>query len=326
MTEKLNTKITSNVLKLKSFLKKQGLNYDNKIDLCLVIKENNEIIATASKYKNVFKMIAVDINYQSNNYVATLISELINISYQEEYYHYFIFTKKIYSYIFETLGFKMISSYKEIALFEKGNISFINYLDNIKYKIRKEFENIGSIVMNANPFTYGHKHLVDTALKKVDYLIVFVIEEDNSYFSFKTRFEIVQHALSNYNNVLVVKSGPYIISNATFPTYFLKENSDVNEYYTNIDINLYIKIMQYLNINYRFVGSEPIDIVTNYYNNQLKIALKEKLVIIDRVKINNNIVSASLVRQYLKDNKYKLIKDMVPDETYDILKKVIDDE
>ncbi len=41
---------------------------------------------------------------------------------------------------------------------------------------------IGGIVMNCNPFTLGHKYLVEYAAREMDYLYLFVVEEDLSFF------------------------------------------------------------------------------------------------------------------------------------------------
>ncbi|MDR3214826.1 MAG: adenylyltransferase/cytidyltransferase family protein [Bacilli bacterium] len=312
MIEYLNIELKYNLLKLESFISNQNLYFDENIDLALVIKENNEIVACACKKDNIFKMIAVADNYQSNNYVSTLISELINKGYQEGYNQFFIYTKLIYEDIFSSFGFKKIVSYQEIGFFEKAVVSFDEYY--LKYQ--NNYHNKGCIVMNANPFTLGHYYLVKKALEKVDYLYVFVVEEDKSYFDFKTRFNLVKKALSNLENVKVIPSGPYIISQATFPTYFLKSLDKASEYYANIDSLLFIKIMNLLNINYRFVGSEPLDKLTNYYNQVLHHNLKDKLIIIDRKSINNNIVSASLIRKLLLNKKYDDIKELVKEELY----------
>lgn len=318
MIEKLNIKIKYNLESLIAFLKSQDLNYDNDIDLALVIKDNDKIIACACKKDNIFKMIAVSCHYQNQNLVNKLISELIEYSYQENLYHYFIFTKMIYENQFNSLGFNLLVSYEEIGLFEKGEPNFDDYFENIK--INRNLKT-GSIVMNCNPFTLGHYYLVKNALLQVDQLIVFVVEEDKSYFKFEDRIKLVKEGLSEFKNVIIVPSGPYIISQATFPTYFLKEFNDYAKYYTNIDIRLFMKIMDKLNIEKRFVGEEPYDKLTNYYNEQLRDNLEDKLVVIERVKFDNHYISASRVRKLLSDENYKDIENYVPRNVYEFLLK-----
>ena len=40
----------------------------------------------------------------------------------------------------------------------------------------------GAVVMNCNPLTLGHRYLIEQALKQCDYLMIFVVQEDKSFF------------------------------------------------------------------------------------------------------------------------------------------------
>ena len=73
------------------------------------------------------------------------------------------------------------------------------------------YKKIGSIVMNCNPFTYGHRYLIEQALALVEFLIIFVVEEDASLFSFEERFSMVCEGTKDLNHVMVVPSGPFIV-------------------------------------------------------------------------------------------------------------------
>jgi len=317
IVDKFNINIKNNRDKLIEFLNTQDLNFDESIDTCLVIKDNGKIIASAAKSGDVFKMIAVSCEYQSQDLVAKLVSELIQIAHSEGIFHYFIFTKLIYQIHFESLGFNHLVSYKEIGLFEMGHPQFDEYYNNIEIIDN----NTGSIVMNCNPFTLGHRYLIEEALKQVDYLIIFIVEEDKSFFDFKTRFELVKKGVSDLENVLVLPSGPYIISDVTFPTYFLKTLDNLAEYYTNIDILMFEEIMKKLNIKKRFVGSEPTDKLTAYYNQQLTKNLKDRLIVFKRKEVNNQVISASLVRKYLETKDFDKIRHLVNDFTFNYLKE-----
>ncbi|MDL2211584.1 [citrate (pro-3S)-lyase] ligase [Erysipelotrichaceae bacterium OttesenSCG-928-M19] len=311
-----NYKLKLNRDKLIDFLTSQGLQYDDNIDTCLVIKENNDIIACACKKDNVFKMIAVSCHYQSLDYVAKLVSELIAIAHKQGIFHYFIFTKMIYEQHFTNLGFALLVSYKDIGLFEMGHPTFIEYYSNILIKPNGPR---GAIVMNCNPFTLGHRYLIEEALKQVDQLIIFIVQEDQSFFSFRERFKLVEEGVKDLENVSVIASGPYIISQVTFPTYFLKSLDDLAEYYTSIDIKLFKEIMERMSITKRFVGSEPHDLLTNYYNEQLKKYLGDDLIVIGRKSLDETIISASLVRKYYDNNDFIKIKPLVNENTYNFL-------
>lgn len=183
----------------------------------------------------------------------------------------------------------------------------------------------GCIVMNCNPFTNGHKYLVEYAAEQVDYLYIFVVQEDKSFFSFKERFELVKRGTEHIANVIVVQSGEFIISTVTFPGYFNKENKDNIKFDAAKDIEIFTDyIAPELHIKKRFVGEEPFDEVTRYYNQALKVALPEKgvhLIEIPRKENENKPISASLVRKYLKENNYSEIKKLVPETTYSYLEQ-----
>lgn len=182
---------------------------------------------------------------------------------------------------------------------------------------------IGAIIMNCNPFTYGHRYLIEESLKIVDFLIIFVVEEDKSVFSFDKRFAMVYDGTKDLNNVMVVPSGPFILSQTTFPEYFVKEaDEDIVKNVEN-DITLFAeRIAPKLGIRYRFVGEEPEDLVTNEYNSAMKRILPKngiELVEIPRKKLNKQYISASLVRKYYEDYDKEKLYELVPKTTLEIL-------
>lgn len=185
------------------------------------------------------------------------------------------------------------------------------------------YRKIGSIVMNCNPFTFGHRYLIEEALKTVDFLIIFVVEEDKSLFSFEERFAMIYDGTKDLENIMVVPSGPFILSKTTFPEYFIKESDEDIVRNVENDITLFAeRIAPRLNINYRFVGEEPEDIVTNEYNLAMKRILPQngiKLVEIPRKKANKQCISASLVRRYLEDYDKEKLYELAPDTTWKIL-------
>lgn len=159
---------------------------------------------------------------------------------------------------------------------------------------------IGSIVMNCNPFTNGHCYLIEEALKYVDLLIIFVVAEDKSVFTFDERFGFVNAGVSDLLNVMVVPSGQFILSQNTFPEYFIKVEDEDLIQNVEYDITLFAEqIAPRLNITYRFVGEEPQDAVTNEYNQAVKRILPQKginVIEIPRKENDDGVIGASLVR------------------------------
>lgn len=184
--------------------------------------------------------------------------------------------------------------------------------------------NIGAIVMNANPFTLGHRYLVEYAAKQVDLLYVFVVEEDLSEFPFKVRKCLVEQGTTDLPNVCVVKSGKLIISRETFSDYFVKERISDTVTDSSLDVELFGKhIAPKLNIAVRFVGEEPFDQVTRAYNEKMKEILPEhgvKLVEIPRKSIHEEVVSATKVRKLFKEKQWEQLQTLLPTTTYEYLK------
>lgn len=177
-------------------------------------------------------------------------------------------------------------------------------------------ESCGAIVMNCNPFTNGHLHLVEYAASKADRLIIFVVEEDKSFFPFSARFQMVKKGISQIHNVDVIPSGKFILSCKTLTAYFEKEEyTDAIVDATN-DLKLFGEyVAPAFHISVRFAGEEPVDLVTKQYNNQMKELLPSyniRFEEIKRLEIDNEVVSASTVRRYMKQNKLKSIEKIVP--------------
>lgn len=173
--------------------------------------------------------------------------------------------------------------------------------------------------MNCNPFTLGHRYLIEEAHKRVDFLIIFVVEENKSVFSFEERFDMVSEGVKDMEHIMVVPSGDFILSQQTFPEYFIKvADEDIFQNVDN-DITLFADcICNQLNICYRFVGNEPNDLVTRAYNDAMKRILPAKgIEVIEIMRMNNDdeCISASLVRKYFENDEIEKACQLLPDTT-----------
>lgn len=200
-----------------------------------------------------------------------------------------------------------------------------HYIQEIKVNKQENGKN-GSIVMNCNPLTYGHKYLIEYASKLVDHLYIFVVQEDRSAFSFAERFEMVSACAEEYSNVTVVPSGKFIISTFTFAEYFTKQEADPHTVVdTSRDIDIFGKyIAPALNITVRFAGEEPTDHITAQYNQSMKIILPKygvEFIEIPRFRDNSEFISATKVRKALKSKNFDIVRRLVPKTTYQILLK-----
>lgn len=199
------------------------------------------------------------------------------------------------------------------------------FINQLKEEARDKPQNVGAIVMNCNPFTFGHRYLIETAIKSVEYLYIFVVEEDLSEFSFRERLAMVKEGVNDLENVNVLPSGKFVISSISFPEYFTKEQNSTNSFDASGDLEFFsTKVAPALNITKRFVGQEPFDITTNEYNRQMKKILGRHgidVVEIPRLEDGGNIINATQVRKWMLEGDYERIKKFVPDSTYNVVRK-----
>lgn len=222
-----------------------------------------------------------------------------------------------------------VRSLPDTANGESGNTE-LQGLEEYK-TILKNFYNsmfhtkIGATVMNCNPFTLGHRYLIDQALKQCDYLIIFVVQEDKSVFSFDDRLKLVDDGTKDLENVAIIPSGDFVLSSLTFSEYFNKSKLQDRKVDTSLDVTLFAReIAPCLHISVRFAGEEPLDHITQQYNDSMRAILPQygiDFVEIPRAEINSAPISASHVRKLLKEKDFAAISALVPQTTLEFLQK-----
>lgn len=323
--QKINLKNEYEKNEVYKFLEGFGLTLDKDVDYTIVLRDTNDSIqATCSKAKNVFKCFAISEDIRGENVTSSLISNLIDKLFEEGIFHSFIFTKPDKVKIFTSLNFKTIFEMKDAALLEYGIYDINKTLDDMamKYGINNSTPK-GALVMNCNPFTEGHRYLIEQASESCKQVLVFIVEEDKSLFPFKHRYTIVKGAVKDLENVIVIPGGEYIISSATFPSYFIRKEDEKLKAYESIDCGIFGRYFcNKFNIVKRFVGQEPYCNLTNTYNQTLKEIMpqyKVELIELERKKYNEQYISASKVRELIKDSKIEEVKSIVPNATWEFL-------
>jgi len=307
---------------LRSFLSRFSFTLDD-VDFAVVLLDHGEIVASSCKRKNVLKFFAIDPAYQNQGLSQKLLTEVTYRMFEEGYDHSFVFTPLFNREIFRSLGYDDVAATNEVVLLEKGPETIGGYIRKLDETYGICSKENGAIVMNGNPFTLGHQYLIETAAKSVQQLLIFVVEEDASSFPFKDRFRMFQEGTKHLNNVILIPSGRYIISQATFPNYFLRDLQNSFATYATLDVTIFGKWFKKLNITKRFVGEEPLDPMTSQYNETLKRILPDygiELVVIPRLSNEQGIISASIVRRLLKEDKWDDVKKYVPTSTFEYLK------
>lgn len=329
--QRINLKDEDEVREVKDFLETFELQLDDNVDYTVVIRQDEEIKATCSKAKNVFKCFAVSEDLRGEGVSATLMGAVSDKLFEEEIYHSFIFTKVQNKDIFASLGYKLIHEIENVALLESGIYDIKKYLKDMQkeYCVCKNTKK-SALVMNCNPFTLGHRYLIEEAASQSEEVLVFIVEEDKSSFPFKYRYDMVKEGVSHLHNVKVIRGGEYIISQATFPSYFLRKEDEVLKAYTTLDASIFGKYFcKTLNITKRFVGEEPYCKVTKAYNDSLKEILPiygVEVIEVKRKAFMEDIISASKVRKLIKDGQISDIEHIVPSSTWEFLNTTVGKE
>lgn len=311
--------------KVVEFLKGFDLTFTGNIDYTMGLYDDGQLIGTGSLGGRVMRDIAISEKYQKKGLTRRIIRNLQGESYRRGVTGNQIFTKPKNVPVFEHMGFKCVAVAEPYAaLLEKGTDTLEDYLGRVRSILGTgEGKNRGAIVMNCNPFTLGHRSLVEYAHNNCDEVIIFAVQEDRSIFPFSDRFSLIKQGVRDMKGVEVISGGDFIISNATFPTYFIKGTDELAAQ-TKLDATVFAtRIAPALNITVRFVGEEPTDKTTLAYNNAMRevfaqngIELKE----IPREQKGNQIVSASSVRRALADDDWETVYRMVPKTTLIYLK------
>ena len=307
-------------------MQRQGLRYDSGVEYTVLYYDSQgNIAATGSLQKNVLKCIAVAEECRGEGLTASVVSTLRAAAFSRGQQHLFLFTKPQNQAMFQDFGFYPVSSTQDMLLMEnkKGGI------DAFVASLEKGRGEQAAIVANCNPFTLGHRYLVETAAARCDTLHLFVLSEDASLFPSRVRMELVRRGVADLANVIVHPTSDYLISAATFPTYFLKKGEDAARIQSELDITLFAsRIAPLLHITKRFAGEEPFDPVTRSYNEAMVRLLPQYGISFIRIARfttggpQDEIISASRVRKLLmEEGVTEKLLSFVPPCTAEYLKK-----
>lgn len=303
-----------------ALLVENGITRDANLDyICAMVDEENRVIATGSCFGATLRCFAVSQQHQGEGLLNEVVSHLMEYQMARGYTHLFLYTKIKSAKFFQSLGFYEIARVDGTLVFmENRRNGFPSYLSRLEKTARPGVS--GAIVMNANPFTLGHQYLVETAAGRCDTLHLFLLSEDASLVPFGVRKQLVQAGTAHLKNVVLHDSGPYIISNATFPSYFLKDDSAVIQGHAKLDLTIFVRIARALGVTVRFVGEEPISQVTGLYNEIMAAQLPENgidCVILPRIEALGKAISASTVRAALQAGDWQTLSQLVPQTTLD---------
>lgn len=306
---------------LRTFLRAAGLEYEEGIEFSVCLYDGEELLGSGSLEENVFKCIAVREDRQGQDLTAKILTELRREALRRGITHQFLFTKPGNLRMFSDFGFYPIASVPEALLMENRRNGARDYARSLAEACGGT---VGAAVVNCNPFTLGHRYLVETASARCDLLHLFVLTEDRSRFSAADRLRLVREGTSDIPNVRVHETGPYMISSVTFPTYFIKEKARSGDIACRLDLEIFARVFaREMGITVRFVGTEPNCRVTSAYNRQMLAYLPPLGIRVEEIRrkeIRGVPISASRVRALIDRGEIEKTAELVPPTTYQFIR------
>ncbi len=301
-----------------ALLEQEGIQRDGNLDYtCGLFDEDGALLATGSCFGPTLRCLAVDHAHQGEGLLNQVLTHLTEYQAERGCFQLFLYTKCQSAKFFGDLGFYEIARVDgKLVFMENRRDGFARYCQKLSQHRRGD---AAAIVMNANPFTRGHLYLVEQAAKEWETVHLFVLSEDASLVPYPVRWKLVTEGVAHLPNVVCHPSGPYIISAATFPSYFLKDADTVILTHAALDIAVFGKIAAALGIVCRYVGEEPGSHVTALYNQAMAQRLPEMGIdcrIIPRLTEGDTVVSASTVRKAIHDGDLEAVRPWVPETTW----------
>lgn len=304
----------------RALIESQGLRFEVDFDDLVGLFEDGRLIACGARAGYVLKMLAIAPSHQGTDTLGELVTKLILSAMAAGYDTVFVFTLPQNAASFQALNFRLLVAHSRAALLEYGP-GLEAYLAAHAAQITDGRN--GAVVINGNPFTLGHLHLVEFAAKQVDRLYLFVVREDRSVFPFDVRFRLAKEATDHLRNVTVLDTSRYAVSAGTFPSYFLKQLDEIATSQMQIDVRLFAqRIAPRFHIACRFVGQEPLCQTTAAYNKVMAEVLEAhaiQWVEVSRIEVGGLPVSASRVRQIFAAGDTGTLKTLVPPATLEFL-------
>ena len=328
----------------EDFISKAGLRDEGDSDIIAWMRnEGGALVAVGSLAGHTLKQFAVAPEIEGTGAMAQIMTKLIDEAYADGRSRLVLCTKPKNVQMLSSMGFYTLASAEDAVLMENRRNGLDNFLASIKQDAEQYASEhgidlaggvIGAVVCNCDPFTLGHRYLIEYAAGKCDFLYVFAVSEAGSMFDPSDRLAMIKAGTADIENCRVYESDKYLVSRATFPAYFIRNEEDAENVKSEIDINLFAeRIAPKLGISKRFVGSEPYSPVTNAYNTKMKELLPThgiELIEVLRFEADGDdsglAVSASRVRKLLKDGDIEATRMLLPKTSFEIISTIMKDK
>ncbi len=311
---------------VRALLAEDDLELDKDVEVVITAHdEQGTLVGCGSIARDVLKCIAIAKSMRGEGLALPLMTELVATAWEMGRRDLFLYTKPDNEEMFSQCGFTTLAAVPGSAVLMENNKQRLPRYCRELAALRKPGERIAGLVMNCNPFTLGHRYLVEESARRCDWVHLFVVREDLSLFPYADRLTLIRQGTKDLPNVTVHPGSDYIISRATFPSYFLKDAAVIDKAYTGIDIQIFRRhIAPALGITHRFVGTEPLSAITQRYNEDMTHWLGSNAVdappivfeILPRKELEGEPVSASRVRKLWIEQGVEAVRFLVPPTTF----------
>ena len=296
-----------------ALLAQTGLRDENDADVTVLVTNDTRLLGCGSLSGKVLKQIAVSPAAEGQDVCARVVTALVGEAAARNIPYPFLFTKPGNVRLFRSLGFYPVAETAEMVMLSRRRNALGRFLAPLP---RWEDGITGCVVCRAAPFTRGHLHLITTAARQCDHVLAFVVAEEDGSFPADDRLALVREGTAHLHNVAVFSGGDYLVSRATFPAYFLRDEHSAENARCDLDLTLFGQhIAPALHITRRFVGEEPFSPTTAAYNRKMKETLPTYGISVTEIPRLENI-SATTVRRLLAEGRLSDIKPLVPETTY----------
>lgn len=295
-----------------------GLRDEGDADvIALMTDDDGNLTACGALAGHTVKQLAVSPDSEGQGEMAAVLTALISEASDRGTNRLFLCTKPQNLSMFRSLGFHVVTETEDAVLLENRRDGLESFLESIP-----RYEGLcGCAVCNCDPFTLGHRHLIEYAAQRCDNLYVFAVSEKGSTYSPEERLEMIKKGTADIENCHVFESDMYLISRATFPAYFIRDEEHAESVKSDLDLELFCsRIAPALGISIRFAGEEPFSPVTRAYNERMKELLPAHGIEFREIPRLGGI-SAGKVRSLMEEGDAETVKDMVPESSYEVMQR-----
>lgn len=246
----------ADVAAARSLIEGCGLAFQPGFDDLVGVHEQGSLVAVGARAGRVLKMLAIAPAHRGGPLLGEIVSALVARGIEAGLDALFVFTKPAYAASFAALNFTLLAEQEQAVLLEFGN-GLKHWLAANSYWRRPGAN--GALLVNGEPFSRGHRQLIETAARQVDHLYVLLSAEERSDLPFPVRWRLAVDGVRDIANVVVLDLAHYRIGAATFPTYFLKPDDPVAKIRAELDATLFAtRIAPFFGIARYFTGAGSV--------------------------------------------------------------------